>query len=204
MRSWVPMTDVKRSYPIELAEYAMVNGIEDEPAFAWWVPFTLNKRDKIISAVKQRVKKCTHKYGIEVPRRVEEAYLMDKHNKNTLSRDAIQKEMKNVSIAFKILDSSENLPVGYSKLNVHMVFDIKLDLTRKATLVPDGHLTPDPIDSTYAGVVFWETVRSALAYAALLGIDIWAAYGIVDFIILIIYICIHIYMCMYAYIYIYI
>ena len=52
MRSWAPMIDVKESYPIELAEYAMVNGIENEPAFAWWVPSTLNKRDKIISAVK--------------------------------------------------------------------------------------------------------------------------------------------------------
>ena len=51
----------------------MVNGIENEPAFAWWVPFTLNKRDKIISAVNQCVKKRTHKYGIEVPWTVEEA-----------------------------------------------------------------------------------------------------------------------------------
>ena len=128
--------------------------------------------DKIISAVKQRVKKRTHKYGIEVPQTVEEAYLMDKHNKNTLWRDAIQKEMKNVSIAFKILDSSEKLPVGYSKLSVHMMFDIKLGLTRKARFVADGHLTPDPIDSTYAGVVSRETVRIALTYIALLGIDI--------------------------------
>ena len=100
---------------------------------------------------------------------------MDKQNKNTLWRDAIQKEMKNVSIAFKILDSSENLSVGFSKLSVHMVFDIKLDLTRKARLVADGHLTPDPIDSTYTGVVSRETVRIALTHAALLGIDIWAA-----------------------------
>ena len=34
-------------------------------------------------------KETYHKYGIEVPRTVEEAYLMDKHNKNTLRRDAI-------------------------------------------------------------------------------------------------------------------
>ena len=54
----------------------------------------------------------------------------------------MKKEMTNVSVAFKVLDSMENLPVGYSKLSVHMVFDIKLDLTRKACLVADGHLTP--------------------------------------------------------------
>ena len=156
MRSWVPMIDVKESHPIELAEYSVANDINSEPAFAWWVPFILNKRDKIISAVKQRVKKRTHKYGIEVPRTVEEAYLMDKQNKNTLWRDAIHKEMKNVSIAFKILDSNENLPIGCSRLSVHMVFDIKLDLTRKARLVADGHLTPDPVDSTY---VRWSGIK---------------------------------------------
>ena len=174
LRSWVPMVDVKESYPIELAEYATANCIDDEPAFPWWIPFTLKKRDMIISAVKQRIKKHIHKYGIQVPWTVEEAYLLDKKNNNTLWRDAVKKEMTNVLVAFKMLDSGENLPVGYSKLSVHMVFDIKLDLTRKARLVADGHLTPDPVDSTYAGVVSRETVRIALTYTALTGIDIWA------------------------------
>ena len=101
--------------------------------------------------------------------------LFDKQNNNTLWRDAVKKEMTNVSVAFKVLDSMENLPVGYSKLSVHLVFDIKLDLTRKARLIADGHLTPDPIDSTYAGDISRETVRIALTYSALLGVDICAA-----------------------------
>ena len=45
LRSWVPMMDVKESYPVELAENAMVKGIDDKPAFAWWIPYTLKKRD---------------------------------------------------------------------------------------------------------------------------------------------------------------
>ena len=53
LRSWVPMVDVKESYPIELAEYASANNICEEPVFAWWIPFTLKKRDNIISAFKQ-------------------------------------------------------------------------------------------------------------------------------------------------------
>ena len=56
-----------------------------------------------------------------------------------------------------------------------MVIDVKLDLTRKAQLVADGHLTSDPVDSTYAGIVSRETVRIALSYAVLLGLNIWAA-----------------------------
>ena len=174
-RSWVPMIDVKESYPVELAEYARMKGIADEPAFAWWIPYTLKKRDQIISAVNRRVKKKTHKYGLEVPRTVEGAYLLDQKNKNTYWRDAIKKEMRNVVVAFNILDSGENVPGGYGRLGIHMVFDVKLDLTRKARLVADGHLTPDPIDSTYAGVVSRESVRIALTYAALLDLDLWAA-----------------------------
>ena len=84
--------------------------------------------------------------------------MLDQKNKNSYWWDAIEKEMRNVIVAFNILESGENTPIGYAKLGVHMVFDVKLDLTRKAQLVADGHLTPDPVDSTYAGVVSRETV----------------------------------------------
>ncbi len=114
------------------------------------------------------------KYGILVPTTVEEAFNLDKQNGNNYWRDAIQKEMRNVTVAFKILNPKDMVPVGYSKLKVHLVFDIKLDLTRKARLVADGHLTPDPIDSRYAGVVSRETVRIAFTNAALHSLDLWA------------------------------
>jgi hypothetical protein len=35
--AWLPLKDVKESNPIELAEYAILNRIDDEPAFKWWV-----------------------------------------------------------------------------------------------------------------------------------------------------------------------
>ena len=56
-QSWIPLKDIKESYPIEVAEFAKSRGIEGEPAFAWWVPFTLKKRDKIVSAVVAKVKR---------------------------------------------------------------------------------------------------------------------------------------------------
>ena len=142
LQSWVPMIDLRESYPVELAEYVTLMKISDEPAFVWWVPFTLKKRDQIISAVKARVKKRTRKYGILVPRTVKEAYELDSSSGTTYWRDAVKKEMKNVVAAFKILESDEHLPVGYARMKVHMVFDIKPDFTRKARLVADGHLTP--------------------------------------------------------------
>ena len=50
-----------------------------------------------------------------------------------------------------------------------------MDFARKARWVLDGHKTPDPIGSTYAGVVSRESVRIALTYAALNDLDIFAA-----------------------------
>jgi hypothetical protein len=73
-----------------------------EPAFSWLVPWTLKKRDRIIAAVNNRFLKKTHKFGLRVPPSVK------------VSFDAIAKEMKNVKVAFKILDDDEVIAVGYT------------------------------------------------------------------------------------------
>ena len=50
-----------------------------------------------------------------------------------------------------------------------------MDFTRKARLVVEGCRTPNPVTSTYAGVVYRESVRIAFMYAALNGLDVWSA-----------------------------
>ena len=69
--SWEPLADMKEAYPIQTAEYAVSNGLEHYPAFAWWVKQTLRRRDRIISAAtNKRYHKRTHKFGIERGRRI--------------------------------------------------------------------------------------------------------------------------------------
>ena len=58
------LKDLKESNPIEVAEYVAARDIQDEPAFAWWVPYTLRKSYRIIASVNSRVRKSSHKYGI--------------------------------------------------------------------------------------------------------------------------------------------
>ena len=70
-RAWVPMMDLKESYSVELAEYVTLKQINE-----------------------RLVKKKTHKYGIEVPRTVEDAYRLDQKNMKSYWRDTIKKEMK--------------------------------------------------------------------------------------------------------------
>lgn len=171
---WVPLKLLKESNPVDVAEFAQARGINDEPAFSWWVPYTLKKRDRIVAAVNSRVKKTTHKYGIEVPTSVEHAKKIDAYNGDSKWAEAIEKEMTNVAVAFEILESGDPIPVGWTKSSGHMVFDVKMDFTRKARWVKDGHRTPDPDNSTFAGVVSRESVRIALTYAALNDIDVCA------------------------------
>ena len=49
-----------------------------------------------------------------------------------------------------------------------------MDFTRKARWVKHGHLTRDPDNSTYAGVVSRESVRIAFTYAAMNDLPICA------------------------------
>jgi hypothetical protein len=60
---WLPLKDLKESYPVQVADYAVANKIAEQPAFALWVPYVLRKRERIIQKVKSWYWKCTHKYG---------------------------------------------------------------------------------------------------------------------------------------------
>ena len=172
---WVPLKILKESNPVDIAEYAVARGIDDEPAFAWWIPYTLRKRDVIVSAINTRVRRKTHKYGIEVPSSLKDAIRLDTLAGDSKWSDAHKMEMTNVGIAFEILPNGEKAPPGWSKASGHLIFDVKMDFTRKARWVKDGHRTPDPKTSTYAGVVFHESIRIALTYAALHQIDVECA-----------------------------
>jgi hypothetical protein len=79
--SWENLADLKESHPLETAEYASTQGIDHEPAFNWWVPHVLKKRDRIISLVCKRTTRYlirTHKFGIEIPKTVKEALDLDR------------------------------------------------------------------------------------------------------------------------------
>lgn len=159
---------------MEVAEFARARKVDNEPAFRWWVPYTLRKRDIILSSIKFRTSKIVTEYGIEIPLKVNEAIEFDRKNGNRNWQNAIDKEMLNIGVAFEILEDETPTPIGWTKVTGHMIFDIKLDFTYKVRWVLDGHRTSDVSGSTYAGVVSRESVRIALTYATLNGLDVCA------------------------------
>lgn len=172
---WVSLKDLKDSNPLQVAEYATANQLQDEPAFAWWVRKALMRRDRLIKKVKSRYWKRTHKYGVEIPKTVQQALDIDRRTNTTFWRDAIEKEMRNVMPAFELSDDN-SIPIGYQKIVCHMVFDVKMiGLVRKARFVAGGHMTEPPKESTYSSVVSRDSVRLAFLLAALNDLEILAA-----------------------------
>ena len=76
--------------------------------------------------------------------------------------DDIKMEMHDVGITFEILEDNVSMPMGHKKVTGHLVFDVKIDFTRKARWVLDGNKTPSPTGSTYAGLVSRESVISCI------------------------------------------
>ena len=75
------------------------------------------------------------KFGHHIPVSVNEACALDRLFNTTRRRDAIAKEMRNVRIAFKILEDNENLSSAHEFVPYHLVFDVKMDDTFKTHFV---------------------------------------------------------------------
>ena len=52
--TWIALKDMKESYPVQLAEYAVQNRISLEPAFTWRDPYGLKKRNCILAKIKSK------------------------------------------------------------------------------------------------------------------------------------------------------
>jgi hypothetical protein len=179
--SWIPLKDLKDSNPIELAEYAVANQIDHEPAFNWWAHDILSKRKRIISKVQNKYWRTTHKYGIKLPHTVDEALKIDKETGTDHWARAIEKELSKVCVAWEVRDDLSldacrkgRELIGYTEIKCHMIFDVKMDFARKARFVAGGHMTEAPSGITYSSVVSRDSVRLAFLYAGLNNLEVMA------------------------------
>ena len=62
--------------------------------------------------------------------------------------------------AFKNLENREILPIGYQRVNFHMIFDVNIEgFRRKDRLLAGLHMMEPPVTITYVSVVSREIVR---------------------------------------------
>jgi hypothetical protein len=166
--SWVNLNHLKASNPIELAEYAVANQIVEEPAFKWWVSNTLCKWNLIISKVKKKYWRMIHKFGCTLPHSVEEELEIDRltgtdHWQRALNRERCLR--KNVAWNARDNTTPDEIQsgkvkdmIGFQEIGCHIVFDIKMDFTRKARFCAGGHTTDTPAAMTYSSIVSRDSV----------------------------------------------
>ena len=175
--NWISLKDLKESYPVQTAESAVAAKIAMQPAFAWWVLHTLKKRNRIISKVKSKYWLRTHKFGIQIPKSVEEAKHFDQENGDTLWWEAICNKMRNIRPAFEVWEKDvKHIQPGYQQIKCHMIFDVKMgeNFRRKARFVAGGHTTETPMSLTDSSVVSRDSVRIILLIGALNRLQVMA------------------------------
>jgi hypothetical protein len=125
--SWEHMTDMKNINPVEFDEYAVSENLNDVFAFVWRVPHVLKKCRRFITAVTKIYHNMTHKFGNEVPQSWDNCVILDTKNGNTMCQDTVRKDMKNIRIAFTILNGDKEIPPTYQDIHCHMICDVKME-----------------------------------------------------------------------------
>ena len=184
-----PLSIIAADDPVTCAAYAKE---KDLLALEGWRRFrSLAKKDKVLaraikqSKIRQVRRSQTYMFGYLIPRNYMEAMQFDSENKNSKWYDAIKLEMESM-VEYKvfkkwdkaILDKHKkvkNPPKGYHRIKVHLVFAVKFDGRQKARLVADGHLTPEPIENIYSGVVSLRNLRLVIFLGKLNNLELWGA-----------------------------
>ena len=130
--------------------------------------------------VKIQTSKASRKYkrGWEVPRDNAHALQLDIRNGNNKWKDAIDLEIEQIKQHQLFKDYGkvvyEKDKIGnVSKFRVHFVFDVKHCGKFKARLVADGHLSKEPNETVYSGVVSLRNLSLAMFLAALNNLQLW-------------------------------
>ena len=178
--TYEPLSIIAADDPVTCAAYTRENDL--------LALLSLAKKDKVLaraikqSKIRQVRRSQTYMFGYIIPRNYMEAVQFDSKNKNSKWYDAIKLEME-FMLEYKvfkkwdkaILDKYKkvmNFPKSYHRIKVHLVFAVKFDGRHIARFVADGHLTPQPVENIYSGVVSLRNLRLVIFLGKLNNLDI--------------------------------
>ncbi|KAL7576899.1 hypothetical protein ACA910_006663 [Epithemia clementina (nom. ined.)] len=174
--------------PITCAVYGKRHGLLDEPGWKHLKRYTKTSKSLIRAAKQSRIKQTRHsvkyQFGFQIPHDYKEAVDLDNKNGNTKWQDGVELELLQISSYETFKDHGKarwengkvtNATPGYQKIRVHLVFAVKHDGRHKARLVADGHLTKEPVETIYSGVVSICNLRITIFLAELNMLELWGA-----------------------------
>ncbi len=99
--------------------------------------------------------------GVEIPRNVREALMLDAQNKDGKWKLAMKTVIEGIwnHGTFLFLEPGAEPPPGYQEAPLRMIFAVKSDLRRKARLVAGGHKVDASGLASYSSVVRMESTR---------------------------------------------
>ena len=185
--TYEPLTLISKDDPITCAVYAKKHDLLDTTGWKHLKRYAKTSK-RLIRAVKQsrfRQVRASVRYqhGFQVPKDYNDAMRLDKENGNTHWQDAMDLELTQIH-EYKVFKDTGKAkfhngkvvtPDGFQKIRVHFVYAVKHDGRFKARLVADGHLTKEPVDSIYSGVVSLRSLRMVVFLSQLNNLEIWGA-----------------------------
>ena len=185
--TYEPLTLISKDDPITCAVYAKKHDLLDTTGWKHLKRYAKTSK-RLIRAVKQsRIRQvrasARYQHGFQVPKDYNDAMRLDKENGNTHWQDAMDLELTQIH-EYKVFKDTGKAkfhngkvvtPDGFQKIRVHFVYAVKHDGRFKARLVADGHLTKEPVESIYSGVVSLRSLRMVVFLSQLNNLEIWGA-----------------------------
>ena len=185
--TYEPLTLISKDDPITCAVYAKKHDLLDTTGWKHLKRYAKTSK-RLIRAVKQsRIRQVRasvrYQHGFQVPKDYNDAMRLDKENGNTHWQDAMDLELTQIH-EYKVFKDTGKAkfhngkvvtPDGFQKIRAHFVYAVKHDGRFKARLVADGHLTKEPVESIYSGVVSLRSLRMVVFLSQLNNLEIWGA-----------------------------
>ena len=185
--TYEPLTLISKDDPNTCAVYAKKHDLLDTTGWKHLKRYAKTSK-RLIRAVKQsRIHQvrasARYQHGFQVPKDYNDAMRLDKENGNTHWQDAMDLELTQIH-EYKVFKDTGKaqfhngkvvIPDGFQKIRVHFVYAVKHDGRFKARLVADGHLTKEPVESIYSGVVSLRSLRMVVFLSQLNNLEIWGA-----------------------------
>ena len=169
--TYEPLTLISKDDPITCAVYAKKHDLLDTTGWKHLKRYARTSK-RLIRAVKQsRIRQvrasARYQHGFQVPKDYNDAIRLDKENSNTHWQDAMDLELTQIH-EYKVFKDT-------GKAQFHNGKAVTPDGFQKARLVADGHLTKEPVESIYSGVVSLRSLRMVVFLSQLNDLEIWGA-----------------------------
>ena len=167
--TYEPLTLISKDDPITCAVYAKIHDLLDTTGWRHLKRYAKTSK-RLIRAVKQsRIRQvrasARYQHGFQHWQDAMDLELSQIHEYKVF-KDTGKAQFHNGKAV---------TPDGFQKIRVHFVYAVKHDGRFKARLVADGHLTKEPVESIYSGVVSLRSLRMVVFLSQLNDLEIWGA-----------------------------